>query len=72
MGGSPSKADIHSTGQINNNVVVQDHVEIWKDGRILLCILVGLKIFEIFYVIYKDHLRGAKKNAIRNDRNDKA
>lgn len=74
MGGKSSKetAEIHANGQVNNNVVVQEHVEIWKDGRVLLFALVILKIFEIAYIIYKNHIRAAKKQALRNDRIDKA
>lgn len=73
MGGKLTKeeASITSTGQVNNNVIVEDHIQIWKDGRILLGALLALKIFEILYVLYKDHVRSAKKNAVRNDRNER-
>lgn len=69
MGGTDSKqaSDINSNGQINNNVVVQEHVDVLKDSRILLGIIIGLKVFEILYIIYRDHLRGRKKQAVRNE-----
>lgn len=74
MGGKQTKqeSEINSTGQINNNVIVQEHVDIIKDSRILLCISIGLKMFEIVYIIYRDHIRGKKKQAVRNEATDKA
>lgn len=70
MGGKETKpvADINSNGQINDNVIVQEYVEIWKGSRTLLFVLVVLKICQILYVIYLDYRHGIKKNAIRNDR----
>lgn len=73
MGGTSTKevAKINSTGQVNNSIIVEDHIQIWKDGRTLLAVLVVLKIFEILYVLYKEHIHSAKKRAVRNDRNER-
>lgn len=69
MGGKESKTDINSSGQVNNNVIVQQHIEMWREGRILVYVLIVLRVFEILYVLYKDFYHGLKKKAARNNNN---
>lgn len=70
MGSDSSKsenaaADINSSGQINNNnnIIIQQHLEMWKEGRVLVYMLIALRVFEILYVIFKDVYRGMKRSA---------
>lgn len=72
MGGKTSKTTVDSQGQINNNVIVQDHIEILADSRILLGVLILLKILEFLYIIFRDYSRRIKKYAVRNDKADRA
>lgn len=73
MGKSNSKpVSIDSAGQINNNVIIEDEVHITnKEAMILIYIMLALKVFEILYVLYRDHRRSIKKNAVRDHSSDK-
>lgn len=71
MGGKESKeSEVNSSGQVNNNIIVQEHVDAMKDSRNLLYILVALQLFQILYVLYKDHRRGMKKSISRENRTE--
>lgn len=71
MGSSKSKeTTIESSGPINNNVIIDDHIQITnKEAMVLIYVLIGLKLFEIFYILYRDHRRAIKK-AARKDNNN--
>lgn len=70
MGGRSSKTD--QQGEVNNNVIVQQHIDILTDSRTLLIVLIVLKVLEFLYIIARDYRRGIKKNAVRNDKADRA
>lgn len=73
MGGKESKdTKVDSTGQINNNVIVQDHVEIVNRGVMVLYVILAVQIIQLLYAIYRDHIRGTKKTAVRNVKIDSA
>lgn len=71
MGSSKSKeTSIDSTGLINNNIMVEDHVQITnKTALTLIYILIGLRVFEILYIVYRDHRRSIQKVAKRKGNN---
>lgn len=70
MGGRSSKTD--QQGEVNNNVIVQQHIDILTDSRTLLIVLIFLKVLEFVYIIAREYRRGIKKNAVRNDKADRA
>lgn len=74
MGATKSKqTDIHSTGPINNNVVINDHIQITnKEAMALIYILIALKVVEILYVLYRDHRRAIQKKAKKTSNNGTA
>lgn len=66
MGGTDSKdVKVDSTGQINNNVIVQDHIEIANKSMMVLYAILAVQIIQLLYAIYRDHVRGIKKQAAR-------
>lgn len=70
MGGRTSKevAKIQSTGQINNNVVVQDHIQVTnKDLLMILYVMCAISILKFLYKMFQDFLRATKKQAVRNN-----
>lgn len=66
MGGKSSKeeAEILSAGQINNNVIVEDHVQQVSNMFYILIAILAVNVFNLLYKLYRDRLRGVKKNAI--------
>jgi len=55
-------AKIENDGQINNNVVIQDSVEIFNfEISLMLLIIVVLKIIEFLYFLQRIHTRKMKK-----------
>lgn len=73
MGTSNSKSTkLDSTGQINNNVIVQDHVELVNKGVIMLYAILAVQIIQLAYAIYRDHVRGIKTQAKRDVKTDSA
>lgn len=65
MGGTTSheeKKTVDSTGEVNNNVVVQETVDVYSSEMvILLSILCILKIIELGCYLYTTHNRNLKK-----------
>jgi len=56
------KKQIENDGQINNEVVIQDVVEIYNlEIVVLLLIIVALKIVEFIYFVYRIHVQKIKK-----------
>lgn len=74
MGGTQTKEtkqNAQSTGQVNNNIVVEDTVQVTNDHIvILLSIIVLIKCFEVFYTLYRAHRRSIKKRYIGKSTDD--
>lgn len=67
MGGSDSKQEVQSNGQVTNTVLVNDKVNVYNNEMfILLCVLVALKIIQLVLYLYSTHVRGLKKKIGRN------
>lgn len=66
MGSTESKSEtktIDTTGNVNNNVVINDQVNIYsREITGLLAIICVLKIIEFIYFIYTKHYRRIKKH----------
>lgn len=63
---------VDATGNVNNNVVIQDTVAIHNVEIIgLLYIIAGIKLIEFIYFIYRQHNRSIKKK-YNNERNNNA
>lgn len=67
MGGRSTKeqTDVHSSGQINNNVLIENHVEITNKILYVMIILVIVSVLAFLYLIAKDRVRGIKKSILR-------
>lgn len=64
MGGKQSTPDqtVQSTGQVNNNIIIEDEVKIQNTEIVLiLSIICVIKILEFLYMIYKAHKKGLHK-----------
>lgn len=66
MGSSQSTKEtktIDTTGNVNNNVVINDQVNIYSQEITgLLAVICVLKIIEFIYFIYTKHYRHIKKH----------
>lgn len=71
MGGTTSHDEaktVDSTGQVNNNVVVQETVDVYSSEIvILLGVLCILKILELGCFLYMNHKKSLKKKYAGND-----
>lgn len=69
MGGKSSKDEIDSSGQINNNIIIQDHVEVINQQVFymfyVLCAVLVVNTMKLFHALYKDKIRGLKKSVLR-------
>lgn len=77
MGGRTSKEetsqDAKLTGQVNNNVVVDNHLQITnKEVLTILYVIAGVMVLQFLYKILKDYSRGLKKQGKRSDTVDRA
>lgn len=65
MGGGESKEEtktIDTTGNVNNNVVIQESVPIHNEEmKILLYVICVVKIIQFIFFIYKFQVRRLKK-----------
>jgi hypothetical protein len=73
MGKSNSKnveqKTIESDGQVNNNFVIQDRVDVYSQELVILLGIIALiKILEFGYFIYSQHNRSLKKKFERNQK----
>lgn len=59
--GTKNSKKVDYTGEIINTVVVQPVNIESKEILIMLYVLVTLKVFEVIYMIYKDHKRSLKR-----------
>lgn len=70
MGSSESKTDakaVDTTGNVNNNVVINDQVNVYSTEIIVLLGLICiLKIIEFIYFIYTKHYHNLKKRLVTN------
>ncbi|HBK84076.1 MAG TPA: hypothetical protein DDZ41_10870 [Flavobacterium sp.] len=70
MGTSESKEEtktVDSTGEVNNNIVIQDPVQIHnKDITTVLYIICAIKIFELLVFVYKFHAKSMKKKYFKS------
>ncbi len=68
MGGGDSK-EVDSTGEVNNNVIVQETKGNVNDRSsevvILMYIICGLKLLELGLYLYKFHQKKMKKKYIK-------
>jgi hypothetical protein len=73
MGKSNSKnveqKTIESDGQVNNNFVIQETVDVYnKEIIVMLAVIAFLKLLEFAYFIYKEHSKMLKKRFERNQK----
>lgn len=70
MGGKESKEEtktVDTTGNVNNNVVIQEPVPVaMEEVIILLAIITAIKIIELVIYFYKVHTRNVKKKYSAN------
>lgn len=60
--GTTNSKNADNNGEIVNNVIIEDTVNIEnKQIVLLLTIIAAVKILEFLYTIYKDHRRGLRK-----------
>lgn len=64
---SEEKKTVDTTGNVNNNVVIQEPVPVeTQEIVILLSIITTIKIFELLIFLYKQHVKGIKKKFDKN------
>lgn len=70
MGGSSSKEettqDVKSSGMVNNNVIVDDHIQITnKDVVWIMYVIAGAIVLSLVLKMYQMFYRGLKKRVQR-------
>lgn len=69
MGSSESKEPpkmIDSTGNVNNNVIIQDTVSIHNDHMVIvLYVIAAIKILELLYILFKMYNKSNKKKYLQ-------
>lgn len=72
MGSTQTKDEqktVDTTGQVNNNVVIQETVDVYSSEIVLLLsVIVVLKLIEFLCYVYMQHARKMKKKYSGNEK----